>query len=371
MKKKNRFWGFVVKEYKHIFRDPRTLLLVIFMPIIQMVIFGYVVSNEITNAGMVVADFSGNDNSQRLIDKFASSGYFRIVKRVYSIKDVDAVFRHGDAKIALVIGSKLPQNEIRSNRVEIQLLTDASEPNIATVLDSYARAVIRSFYSGDRADGNANGGLTVQTRMLYNSELKAAFMFVPGTMVMILMLITAMMTSISITREKELGTMEVLLVSPLKPAQIVIGKVIPYVVLGFFNSVVILAMGYTVFGLPLRGSLLLIVAVSFLFILLALSLGIFISTVSKTQQVAMFISMFALMLPTILLTGFIFPIENMPEWLQWLSLLIPPRWFLSALKTLMIKGQGFYYVWKELLIMLGMTVLFIILSIKKFKIRLE
>jgi ABC-2 type transport system permease protein len=185
------------------------------------------------------------------------------------------------------------------------------------------------------------------------------------------MLITAMMTSISITREKELGTMEILLVSPLRPSQIIFGKVLPYISLAFFNTIVILLMGYTVFGLPLRGSLALLLLVCFIFILLALSLGILISTLSKTQAIAMFMSMFALMLPTILLSGFIFPIENMPKILQWLSLAMPPRWFLSALKTIMIKGEGFAFVWKELSVMLGMTALFLTISVKKFKVRLE
>lgn len=196
-------------------------------------------------------------------------------------------------------------------------------------------------------------------------------MFVPGTMALILMLISAMMTSISIAREKEMGTMEVLLVSPLKPLQIILGKVTPYVALSFINAVTIIILGNTVFDVPVKGSLLLLMGESLLFILLALSLGILISTVSKTQQVAMFISLFALMLPTILLSGFIFPIESMPEVLQWISAIMPPRWFIVIIKNIMLKGAGLAFVWKETLILIAMITFFIIMSVKKFKIRLE
>jgi ABC-2 type transport system permease protein len=190
-------------------------------------------------------------------------------------------------------------------------------------------------------------------------------------MAMILMLISALMTSISITREKEMGTMEVLLVSPLKPIQIILGKVTPYIGLAFTNAIIILLMGYFVFELPVNGSMILLLLETVLFITLALSLGIFISTVAKNQQMAMFISMLALMLPTILLSGFIFPIENMPKILQWISTLMPPRWFIVILKNIMLKGNGFLYVWKETLILLGMTLVFIGLSVKRFKIRLD
>jgi ABC-2 type transport system permease protein len=195
-------------------------------------------------------------------------------------------------------------------------------------------------------------------------------MFVPGIITILLMLVSAMMTSISIAREKETGTMEVLLVSPLKPHQIIIGKVMPYVLLSFINAVIILIMSYFVFNVPMQGNLILLLVETILFIILALSLGIFISTVSNNQQTAMMLSMFALMLPTILLSGFIFPIENMPEVLQWLSVLMPPRWFIVIIKSIMLKGSGLFYFWKETLILMGMTAVFIMGSILKFKVRL-
>jgi ABC-2 type transport system permease protein len=232
-------------------------------------------------------------------------------------------------------------------------------------------SLINDFVLKENQLGSGNIMIIPEVRMFYNPELKSVFMFVPGIMAMILMLISAMMTSISIAREKEMGTMEVLLVSPLRPLQIIIGKVTPYVFLSFINAFTIIILGNTVFGIPINGSLILLFTESLLFILLALSLGIFISTISKSQQVAMFISLFALMLPTILLSGFIFPIESMPKILQWLSILMPPRWFIVILKSILLKGTGLAFIWKETLILLGMTIFFIIMSVKKFKIRLE
>jgi ABC-2 type transport system permease protein len=366
----NKFWGFAKKEFRHIFRDKRTLLIIFGMPIAQLLIFGYVVTNEIKDAKIAIFDKSGDYLSQRLTAKMASSGYFIPTTYIYSESEVEPVLRSGKAKMVVVYEPNFAKNFFKNGNAALQIITDASEPNTASLLANYAWAIINSFATENSIREFSPSPIDIRVRMLYNPELKAVFMFVPGTMALILMLLTAMMTSISIAREKELGTMEVLLVSPLKPSHIVLGKVIPYVGLAFTNSLVILLLGYTVFNLPMRGSIILLFLVSFIFILLALSLGILISTVSKTQQIAMFLSMIGLMLPTILLSGFIFPIENMPIILQWLSLIMPPRWFISALKTIMIKGEGLLYVWKEISIMLGMIVFFLTLSIKKFKVRL-
>ena len=207
--------------------------------------------------------------------------------------------------------------------------------------------------------------------MLFNEDMKGAYMFVPGTMALILMIVSALMTSISITREKEFGTMEALLVSPLKPLQIILGKVAPYVVLSFINTVTIIALGYFVFGLPVLGSLSLLMLVCLIFISVALGLGIFISTVTQTQQMAMFMSILMLLLPTILLSGFIFPVENMPVILQWLSYIVPAKYFIIAIKSIMLKGTGITFIWKEVLVLLGMLLFFITVAVRRFKIRLE
>jgi len=341
------------------------------MPILQLLIFGYVISNEIKDAKIGIYNPSGDYLSMELTTKLTSSGYFIPEMILNSQQEIEPALRSGKVRMVVAYQPDFAQKFFKEGISSVQLITDASDPNTATLLVNYATAIVNDFAVQKGISGQSTTPFDIRVRMLYNQDMKSVFMFVPGTMALILMLITAMMTSISIAREKELGTMEILLVSPLRPTQIILGKVLPYVGLAFTNSLVILLMGYTVFGLPMRGSLGLLIGVCFIFILLALSLGILISTAVKTQQIAMFISMVGLLLPTILLSGFIFPIENMPKILQWLSVIMPPRWFISAIKTIMLKGEGILFVWKEMLIMFSMSILFIVISIKKFKVRLE
>jgi ABC-2 type transport system permease protein len=271
----------------------------------------------------------------------------------------------------IVFESNFGENLIKEGVAQVQLITDASDPNMARLAVSYTRGIINDYVQ--KMNPNLEFPMQIQpeVRMYFNEEMKSAYMFVPGTMALILMLISAMMTSISITREKELGTMEILLVSPLKPAQIIIGKVLPYLLLSIANAFVIVLIGNVVFGVPITGSFILLMLETILFILMALCLGILISTMAKTQMTAMFVSMVALMLPTILLSGFIFPIENMPEILQWLSHIMPARWFISIIRGIMLKGVGMALIWKQTLILIGMTLFFVKMSVKKFKIRLE
>lgn len=242
---------------------------------------------------------------------------------------------------------------------------------MANIIVNYTTGIIQNYTQSMLPDGVQGVGMVnITTRMVFNNNLQGVYMFIPGIMAMILLLISALMTSISIVKEKETGTMEVLLVSPLRPWQIVTGKVVPYVLLSFINAIVILLMGDIVFGMPVRGSWIFLLAESMLFIFLALSLGILISTLTSNQQTAMMISLVALMLPTILLSGFIFPIENMPKILQWLAQIMPPKWFITIIKAIMIKGGGLLMVWKETLVLLVMSGVFLGLAIKKFKVRL-
>lgn len=367
----NRFLAFVKKEFLHIFRDYRTMIILFGMPIAQLLIFGFVISNEIRDANIAILDHSKDEHTRKITDKLISSGYFILSEELKNEDDIDACFRAGKAKLALIYEPGFGRELEKTGKAKLQVIADASDPNSAVMLSNYARAILTSYIKDLNKTAYGDKIIRAETRMQFNPGLKGVFMFVPGTMALILMLISAMMTSITIAREKETGTMEVLLISPLKPAQIILGKVTPYFLLSFINALVILALGYFVFGLPVRGSLLLLVSECMLFILMALSLGILISTVAKSQQVAMFISMFALMLPTMLLSGFIFPIENMPEILQYLSILMPPRWFIVIIKNIMLKGSGFWFVWKETLIIFIMAVSFVVISIKKFKLRLE
>jgi len=254
----------------------------------------------------------------------------------------------------------------------LSIIADGSEPNTATLVTNYLTAIVTDF---NREVSGASVSRTMliepEVRMFYNPGLKGHYMFVPGVITLIMILICALMTSVTITREKEFGTMEVLLVSPLKPVQIILGKVMPYFFLSFIDVIVILLLSWLVFDLPVKGSLVLLLAESMLYIMMSLSLGILISTLSGTMQQAIFISLVGMMLPTVLLSGFIFPVENMPKVYGWLSSILPPRYFLIILKNIMIKGTGFMYVWKETIILTVFTALFIGLSIRNFKIRLQ
>lgn len=360
---------FVIKEFLHIFRDVRSMIILFGMPLVQVLLFGYAITNEIKDAKISVVDQSMDYASRSLTKRLFASGYFLEGEHINSTKQVEESFRKGENKMVVVIGRDFARNLETGNQPAIHLIADASDPNSANLLVSYASGIISSYSREIFLSANLPV-IVPETRMLYNPDLRGVFMFVPGTITILLMLVSAMMTSIAIAREKELGTMEVLLVSPLKPLQIVAGKVIPYVLLSFINASAILMLSYFVFNVPVHGSLLLLLSESLLFIVLALSLGIFISTVSNSQQTALMLSMFALMLPTILLSGFIFPVENMPEILQWISLAMPPRWFITIIKSIMLKGSGFEYIWKETLILVAMTLVFILASVKKFKIRL-
>jgi|AntAceMinimDraft_17_1070374.scaffolds.fasta_scaffold00656_8 ABC-2 type transport system permease protein len=367
----NEFIGFIKKEFYHIFRDVRTMLILFVMPIAQILIFGYVVTNDIKDIQIAILDKSKDNTTKEITNKILSSGYFILNKNLSSDKEIEEIFKKGDVKEVIIFEPNFDRKFEKEKTANIQIIADASDANTANLITNYTSAIIYDYLKKSNKNVQVPVQIVPKVRMVFNESLKTVYMFVPGTMALILMLISAMMTSISIAREKELGTMEVLLVSPLKPIQIIIGKVIPYIAISFTNAITIILLAYFVFGLPVNGSIVLLLAETILFILLALSLGILISTIAKSQQVAMFISMFALMLPTMLLSGFIYPIENMPEVLQWLCHIMPPKYFITIIKNIMIKGTGFMFVWKETLILTLMTLLFIILSIKKFKIRLE
>ncbi len=367
----NNYLGFLKKEFYHIIRDFRTLLLLFGLPVIQILIFGYVIRNEILDVKIAILDKSKDAVTREITHKILSSDFFILKEYISNTEDIDEIFEKGKVKEVIIFEPGFAEKLEKYGSADIQLLADASDPNSASLVINYTQGIIANYMEGINQLVMKPLQIIPRVRMMYNPELKSSFMFVPGTMAMILMLVSAMMTSISIVREKEFGTMEALLVSPLKPLQIILGKVTPYVLLSFVNAVTIIFLGYLVFGLPVRGSLILLLAATILFITLSLSLGILISTFSRSMQVAMFISVFALMLPTILLSGFIFPIENMPEILQWLSYIVPPRYFVTIIRNIMLKGTDLIHIWKEITVILGMILLFITLSVMKFKTRLE
>ncbi|TRZ73864.1 MAG: ABC transporter permease [Bacteroidetes bacterium] len=364
-----RFLGFVVKEFYHIFRDYRTLLILFGLPALQLLLFGYVITNEIKDAKIAILDQSKDEVTRRISQKVLSSGYFILDKNLSSTREIGQVFREGNVKLVLIFGSGFSKNLDKTGNAKVQIIADASDPNTANMLVSYLQGILTNYLISLNAE-KIPMQITPEVRMMYNGQMKGVYMFVPGLMAMLLMLISALMTSLSITREKELGTMELLLVSPLKPVQIILGKVFPYVFLAFTDACIIIILGNTVFGVPVVGSVALLLAESLLFICMALSLGILISTITSSQQIAMMISLVALMLPTILLSGFIFPVENMPLILQWLCHIMPPKYFITIIKSIMLQGNGFRYIAFETSILAGFTILFILLSIKKFKVRL-
>jgi len=367
-----RFIGLLRKEFYHIFRDMRTIMILFGMPIVQILIFGYVIKNEVKDVDIAVLDHAKDEAAMELRNKIQASGYFNIVEDLQSRDDIDAAFKKGKVREVVVIPQGFGRDLQGGNPVHIQLLLDATDPNYAQLIGNYSEAICMD-YAGESVINpqKGRGGVQVESRMFFNEEMKSSFLFVPGTMAFILMLLSALMSSVSIAREKEFGSMEVLLVSPLKPIQVVMGKVMPYVILAFANAISVILVGNIVFGVPIVGSMLLLMLSSVLFVLTALALGIMISTISNTQQTAMMVSMFVLMLPTMLLSGFIFPVENMPVFLQWLSCIIPARWYLEIIKGIMLKGAGMAFIWQQMLILTGMFIVFIGISVRNYKIRLE
>lgn len=366
-----RFIGFIKKEFYHIFRDRRSLFILFGMPVAQILLFGFAITNEINNVDIAILDHSKDATTEEIINKIGASKYFTVKQILTHEAEIATAFQRGKIKAVLNFEKDFSKNLIKEQRATLQIITDATDPNTANSITNYINAMLQDYQQEIQADIVPTYHIIPETRMVYNPELKSVFMFVPGVMTIILMLVSAMMTSISITREKELGTMEILLVSPLKPFQVIIGKVVPYIFLSVINAAVIVLLSIFIFKMPVEGSLFLLGAESVLFIITSLALGILISTIAQTQQAAMMISLMGLMLPVILLSGFIFPITSMPEPLQWISNIIPAKWFIIIIKGIMLKGVGLFFVWKETLILVLMTVFFIGLSVKKYKIRLE
>ena len=365
-----KFKGFVLKEFYHILRDKRTLLILFGMPVIQLILFGYAIRNEINDVKVVIVDYSQDEVTRQITQQLLSSPYFVASIVTEDASQIETAFRQGIAKEAIVFESNFAQKLVREGNADIQLILNAVDPNTANTILAYTNAIVAEFVGKNNPAGANLIAVRPDIRMRYNPELKSAFLFVPGLVALILMLVCTLMTSITITREKELGTMEVLLVSPLKPVQIILGKVVPYLILSFANVITILVIARYAFDVPVRGSLILLLAESLLFIVCALSLGILISTRTSSQQTAMMISLAGLLLPTVILSGFIFPISSMPAALQVVSNIVPAKWFLSIIRGIMIKGIGVEYVWRETLVLTGMTFVFILGSVRNFGTRL-
>lgn len=365
-----QFFSFVKKEFYHIWRDKRTMFILLGMPVVQIVIFGFALTNEVKNSKFAILDNAKDESSMALTEQLDASRYFELEKNLTSVGQVEEEFRKGKIKLAVIFPPRFSEDLKHFNKASVQLIADASDPNVANTLTNYASSVIMDFQN--RITGNKKMPYTITTemRMLYNPQLKGAFNFVPGVMAMVLLLVCTMMTAITIVKEKEMGTMEIMLVSPMRPQLVVLAKAVPYLLLSIVNISTILLLSAFVLEVPINGSIVLLVGESILFTLVSLSLGLLISAGAGSQQTAMFISLVALFLPTVMLSGFMFPIENMPLPLRTISNIVPAKWYYTIVKSVMIKGLGLQAIWKETAILGGMMLFFLAMAIKKFKIRL-
>lgn len=352
-----QFLIFVRKEFYHIFRDPRTMLILLAMPIVQIILFGFAISTEIRNSRVAVLDPSKTMLTQQIIEKIDASEYFTIEQNIGTPEQIDELYRESKIDVALVFGTDFDNNRT------VQIIADASDPNTATLVTNYAAAIIQSVAPTTEL-------VVIDASLMYNPSMLSSYNFVPGVMGMILMLICAMMTSISIVREKETGTMEVLLVSPVHPIRIIMAKVVPYFVISAVDLILILLVSVFILGVPIAGSLVWLLLLSLVFIFVVLSLGLLISTLVTSQIAAMLVSGMVLMMPTVLLSGMMFPVDNMPLPLQLFSAILPARWFIEGVRKLMIQGVDVSFVIKEFVILGVMAVVLITVSLKKFKIRL-
>jgi ABC-2 type transport system permease protein len=366
-----QFMVFVRKEFYHVFRDRRTLLILFGLPVMQILLFGYALTTEIKNAEIIVVDHAGDAASQQLTTMIAASKYFDISTSAVSDEDIYKAFKKGKVKCAVVFPTGFG-NDLRNGQVaRIQIIADASDPNTAKTLTNYLTAIAGDYQQQINPTANLPMRIEPVTRMLYNPELNGSMNFVPGVMALVLMIICTTLTSVSIVREKEMGTMEILLVSPFKPTYVVLAKAVPYLALSMIDLIIILLLSVLALDMPIRGNIILLFLESTLFIICCLSLGLLISSVTRSQQIAMMVSMMGMMLPTILFTGFIFPLENMPWPLQLISNAVPSRWFYVIVKAVMLKGLGIGVIWKETLVLAGMTLALLTVSIKSFKTRLS
>ena len=365
--------AFIKKEFYHIFRDRLTTAILLILPVMMLILVGYAITNEVRNTQVAVYDPSKDAGTQAIIGKLESSTYFSITRLVRSADEIERAFRKGEIAMGIIFSERFYENLMHTGEAQVQILADGSDPNHALTITQYA-SVILAQYQQELL--NPSGQvipyrITPEVKLLYNPRMISAFNFVPGVMGMILMLICALMTSVSIAREKELGTMELLLVSPMKPVYIILSKVVPYFFLSVINLTTILLLSVYLLKVPIAGSLFWLVVLALLFIFVSLALGLLISSVVEKQLVALLISGMALMMPVVFLSGMLFPIENMPMVLRWISEIIPAKWFIMGVRKIMIKGLGYESITRELLVLGTMAVALILVSLKKFKTRLE
>lgn len=364
------FGAFVKKEFYHILRDKRTMLIVLVMPVVLIILFGFALSTEVRNVNIAILSPSSDPTVRQIAERLDASEYFTVTQWLDRPEEIDEVMKSGEVQLVVAFGQNFSGGMLSPDGSQMQLIVDASDANMAQSYTSYASGIIAAF-GNEMASGGTESGILTQVQFLYNPQMKSAYNFVPGIMGLIMMLICTMMTSISIVREKETGTMEVLLVSPVRPIYIVVSKMVPYFVLSCINLATILLLSAFVLGVPVAGSLAALWLVSLIYIIANLSLGLLISTMAQQQVIALMFSGLLLMMPTMLLSGMVFPIESMPWPLRGISCILPARWYITAVRKLMIQGLPMIYAWKEIVILASMAVVLIGASLKKLNNRLE
>lgn len=366
-----QFLSFVRKEFYHIFRDHRTMLILLGMPVVEIILFGFAITTEVKNVKVAILDYSKDISTCQIIDKLDASEYFRVNQLLRSNDEIEETLRKSSSDLIVVFEANFANNLRHTGKAKVQLIADATDPNNATILTSYAANIIADYQRSLMVQQQVPIQIIPQIKLLYNPGMQSAYNFVPGVMGLILMLICAMMTSISIVREKEMGTMEVLLVSPVRPLMMIIAKTVPYFVLSCVNLITILLLSVYVLHVPVAGNLFLLALLSWIFIIVSLLLGLLVSTIARTQVEAMLFSGMVLMMPTVLLSGMIFPIENMPFALQIISNIIPAKWYIIGVKKIMIEGLGISYVGSEIGMLIVLAIILMTVSLKKFNKRLE
>lgn len=367
------FAAFVVKEFQHIIRDKRTILIVIVMPVVQIILFGYAISTEINGVRVDVTGDMSDPSVMSLVHRIDNNRYLDVCGHLASEDRIEERFRKGEADVAVCFERDFGRHLTKDGRAAVKIVGDGSDPNTAQMMVNYVTGVIQAEQNDMNAGqtgGNQPASATVETRYMYNPAMESSYNFVPGVMGLILMLICSMMTAISIVREKETGTMELLLVSPVQPVWIIVSKVMPYLALSAVNFTTIMLLSRFLMGVPMRGSLPLLCLTAFVFVLASLALGLLISVAASTQKTALLISGMGMMMPTMIFSGIIFPCESMPRILQYVSDVIPAKWFIIMVKKIMIEGMGFQYIVREFCILLGMAAVLLTVSVKLFRTRL-
>jgi ABC-2 type transport system permease protein len=363
--------AFVRKELHHILRDRQTLVILLLMPLVQVLLFGYALRTDVRDLRVAVVDPTPDAVTLRLRSHLDATPRFRIVSVAASSAALEDQFQRRAADVAIVLPASFADGLARGDQTAVLLVTDASDPNSGTTMQSYVRAALADFESERPSVGRGAVQIQLASRMRFNPTLESANLFVPGLIALVLTLVSALMTAISLSREKEQGTLEVLLVSPLRPWQIIVGKVLPYLALGFVITCLVLLAARVVFAVPMRGSVTLLLAESVLYTIVSLSLGVLIAARTASQRAAMLGALVGTMMPTALLSGMIFPIASMPGWLQPVTNVVPARWFIVIARGIMLKGVGLDFLWQETLVLVAMMLVLLAAATRSFSARLS